>query len=445
MPANYVLLNKQTLTASAASVVFSAIPQSGYTDLKIVMSARSTTGGGWNDIHITFNGSGTYKDIFTYGNSNSGASSSDTTQIISRGSAGNSSTASIFGSSEIYIPNYRSSNQKVVSITEVTENNSSATNSAIIHMAGGLFTGTQAITTVTLTNGSGSFVTNSSFAIYGLADVNTTAVFAPFATGGDIVTTDGTYWYHTFLSSGTFAPAKSLSCDVLTIAGGGGGSAGGGGAGGLVYSTANSLLATNYLATIGAGGAGRGSDINGVSGSNSQLGALTAAVGGGFGAGGSAGNETGGSGGSGGGAGAAQGGTLITASGGIGSQGFNGGALSSASRTGGGGAGAGQNGFAGTSNTGGVGGDGVNTYSNLASATGTGANSGYYAGGGGGTSTSTTTRAGGLGGGGAGGGDSSTEAVAGTANTGGGGGGSRTGTGGRAGGSGIIIIRYSVV
>jgi hypothetical protein len=61
------------------------------------------------------------------------------------------------------------------------------------------------------------------------------------ASGGTI-TTDGTYWYHTFTTSGTFVPYENLTADCLVIAGGGAGAAtdgndtqggGGGGAGGL--------------------------------------------------------------------------------------------------------------------------------------------------------------------------------------------------------------------
>jgi hypothetical protein len=40
--ANYVLLERIELNASAASVTFANIPQTGYTDLKVVLSARET-------------------------------------------------------------------------------------------------------------------------------------------------------------------------------------------------------------------------------------------------------------------------------------------------------------------------------------------------------------------------------------------------------------------
>ena len=42
------------------------------------------------------------------------------------------------------------------------------------------------------------------------------------ATGGT-VTSDSTYWYHTFTSNGTFVPNQSLSVEYLIVAGGGGG------------------------------------------------------------------------------------------------------------------------------------------------------------------------------------------------------------------------------
>jgi len=63
---------------------------------------------------------------------------------------------------------------------------------------------------------------------------------SPKATGGTI-TSDATYWYHTFSANGTFTPLLSISgCEVLIVAGGGGGgygsaASGGGGAGGLLY------------------------------------------------------------------------------------------------------------------------------------------------------------------------------------------------------------------
>jgi hypothetical protein len=204
----------------------------------------------------------------------------------------------------------------------------------------------------------------------------------PKATGGT-VTDDGTYWYHTFTSSGTFTPLASLTADCLVIAGGGGGGGtnigGGGGAGGLLYSASQSLSVTPYTVTIGAGGVGSTTlAAKGLNGSNSQFGSITASVGGG--GGGSSLNGPGASGGSGGGGSNSAGSTGGSPTSG---QGYAGGTSDDNTMYpagGGGGSGAvGTNGN-GTNNAR-AGGSGLNTYSSFASATSTGA-SGYYAGGG---------------------------------------------------------------
>ena len=131
------------------------------------------------------------------------------------------------------------------------------------------------------------------------------------ATGGTI-TTSGAYTIHTFTSSGTFTPNGANSVDWLVVAGGGGGggnpssdSGGGGGAGGFRTGTGLGVTATAYTVTIGAGGAGgaqqNGSAGNGAKGGNSVFGSISS-TGGGFG-GGPGHTNSGGPGGSGGGGG----------------------------------------------------------------------------------------------------------------------------------------------
>jgi hypothetical protein len=429
MPSNYVLLERIELNASAASVTFANIPQSGYTDLKIVMSAITT--GGTQNCSIAFNGSTSNFSQRQIGGEGSSAYSASRTDNLNVALAnGTGYTANIAASNEIYIPNYLSSVAKSFSTESATENN--ATGADLVVRAHLWNPGTQAaISSVTIyaANGSGSFGAYSTFSLYGIADINTTPAIAPKASGGNIQT-DGTYWYHTFLSSGTFTPALVLSCDVLQVAGGGGGQGGGGGAGGLAYTASNSLTAQGYTVTIGAGGA------NTVSGSNSQFGSLTAAVGGG---GASSWGSVGQNGGSGGGGGSTSGTTVAggTATSG---QGFAGG--SGVSNGGGGGGGAGAVGSNGNG-TGGAGGVGSSTYSSWGLATSTGQNVGgtyYYAGGAGGGNNTGNTPTGGSGGGGNG---SNASPTAGTANTGGGGGGAYNAAG-QPGGSGIVIIRYTI-
>jgi hypothetical protein len=310
----------------------------------------------------------------------------------------------------------------------------------------GLWRSTAAITSMTLSQANGfTFQTGSTFTIYGIA---ATSVGAK-ATGGTIYS-DSSYYYHVFDASGTFTPTQSISADVLVVAGGGGGggNGGGGGAGGLTYYAAQSLTATNYTCTVGAGGNfGTSSGSAGTNGTNSQFAALTASVGGGYGTTSNIIFSVG-SGGSGGGGGAGNNGGTGTAG-----QGFSGGGSTSSPEYGnGGGGGAGAAGGAGTTTLAGGGGNGLSTYSSWGLATGIGQNiSGTYwiAGGGGGAINNGTGGAGGNGGGGAGTLTlSAGRATAGLANTGGGGGGGGGSAGspaygGGQGGSGVVIVRYA--
>jgi hypothetical protein len=453
MADNYILLERTELNTDAASVTFSNIPQSGYTDLKIVTSARGTASlsSGYVDGIITFNGSTTgYSERMVYGiGSSAGSLSQSSTGIKWNFATSSVATASTFGNSEAYIPNYTSSNNKSVSIDTVAENNSSTVN--ILALNAGLWSNTAAITSITITAGSGSFVANSTFSLYGIAALGTTPVIAPKAIGGNRIDNDGTFWYHTFTSSGTFTPLQGITASLLVIGGGGGGGhyvGGGGGAGGYQVFTSQALTATNYSCTIGAGGAGGTSAGAGTDGASTTFTGLSASIGGG---GGGTYNTAGRNGASGGGGTAATGFTA----GGTGTQGFNGGNAGGVSNNypagGGGGAGAaGQNGISDT--TGGAGGAGKNSESAWASVTGTGV-SGFYGGGGGGgvyQQIAGSAGAGGSGGGGAAGAiGGNNVGAAGVVNTGSGGGGA-SGTSaspkadGGAGGSGIIIIRYPI-
>jgi hypothetical protein len=440
MPANFVLLERTELNASAASVTFANIPQTGYTDLKVVLSTRTTdtTANDSTAIALQFNGdtASNYSRRSLVGDGASATSTNATTTSMRIGfTTTNGCTANTFGNGEFYVPNYTGSTQKSVSADAVAENNSTT----FIYSAlnAGLWTGTAAITSITVLTPSFSFLANSTFSLYGLAALGTTPVIAPKASGGNVIATDGTYWYHAFNSSGTFTPQTGLTCDALVIAGGGGGGnfaqSGGGGAGGLVGLTNQLLTTTSYAVTIGAGGATGGGSFNtqASDGTNSSIAGFTAAVGGG-GAGtydGRGGRNGGSGGGEGGRGGNASGGGSGTAG-----QGFAGGNGTTSNNEGGGGGGAGAAG-----NTGGQakGGNGLSTYSSWGAATNTGQNiSGtrWYAGGGGGYGAGTS------GGNGGGGGLGTPGVLPGTANTGGGGG--AWYDNGGAGGSGIIIIRY---
>ena len=111
----------------------------------------------------------------------------------------------------------------------------------------------------------------------------------PFTASGGTEITDGDNKYHVFTSPGTFSvlTGEKSKFDVLVIGGGGGGAgnnSGGGGAGGLVYipQPVSFPITGSETVTIGGGGEGRPDNSqDGVQGSDSTLGSLLTAKGGG--------------------------------------------------------------------------------------------------------------------------------------------------------------------
>lgn len=452
----YVPIQAITLSSPTTSVTFSGIPQT-YTDLVLVCSVANSTN--QQDVRINVNGdSGTnYSFTQVFGTGSSASSN--------RGSNYNWGLAGYIGTTQSNsITHFQNYSNTTTNKTMITRYNDPAN---LVVAAVSLWRSTAAINQIVVSFLANNFVAGSTFTLYGVGSGS------PKAFGGDRVVTDGTYWYHAFLSSGRFEPVQNLSCDVLVVAGGGGGSsyrAGGGGAGGLRAFTSQSLTAQNYTVTVGAGGTGAtqsgvfANGALGTNGSNSQFGSLTAATGGGRGGAGSP-TTAGASGGSGGGS-AADPSSQPNAGGaaspsGQGSAGGAGNNFATNFYGAGGGGGAGAVGSNGTSSGGGgAGGNGSSAYSSWGSATNTGQNiSGtfWYAGGGAGGAFSGLAGGGAVSGGNGGGGSlaafSSGQQIsggAGTANTGGGGAGSVStdaagnhGNGG-AGGSGIVIVRYLV-
>jgi hypothetical protein len=448
-----VLLEKVTVgAAGAASVTFSNIPQTGYNDLVMKVSAAGTNS---NWFGISFNGSTANfsgRDIEADGSSAYSYSRSDNLNVLLLDGTGN--TANTFSNGEMIIPNYTSSNYKSFSVDTVNENNATA---VITALRAGLWSNTSAISSITLTPYTGTISRYSTFSLYGVSNVNTTPTVAPKATGGDIIQTDGTYWYHAFLNSGSFTPATALTCDYLVVAGGGSGGfaiGGGGGAGGFRASTGNGLSPSSYTVTVGAGGASTASTSS--SGTDSSINSYVS-TGGGYGATGNAANSAG-SGGSGGGGshstlgqtgGAGNTPSTTPAQGYAGGTGAAGGGPYAYPGGGGGASGVGGNGNSGGSVSG-AGAAGANSYNSISvsswfTATSTGVSGLMAAGGGGGNNQSNGSPAGG-GSGGGGNGVGYGTGGSGTANTGsgGGGGGNTAPQAGGAGGSGIVIVRYTV-
>jgi hypothetical protein len=171
MPANYVLLERVEVGETAvSSITFNSIPQTGYTDLKIVVSARdsSTADAAGNLYNISFYGSTTtYTNRLLYSDGASVGSATVYTRMIGEATTSAAgSTANTFGNSFLYIPNYAGSTNKSFSIDAVTENNAAT---AWAFLAAGLWSQTAAITSITLTPLVGTSIKQYSTAtLYGI-------------------------------------------------------------------------------------------------------------------------------------------------------------------------------------------------------------------------------------------------------------------------------------
>ncbi len=170
MPVTYSLIASNTLGSSAASVTFSAIPNT-YTDLIVKLSTRTDLADTSVNIYTTFNGdtatnySGTRVAYYAGGVDTQRSSNA---VRFSQGpwSAGTNLTATTFANSELYIPSYLASQNKSVNSFDAVENNNATT--AYVITTANLWRNTAAITSITMAPYSGNFVSGSSFFLYGI-------------------------------------------------------------------------------------------------------------------------------------------------------------------------------------------------------------------------------------------------------------------------------------
>ena len=166
MANTYELIASVTVGAGGASTIdFTSIP-STYTDLLCKVSLRATSNplsAAWCDTSLTFNASTGFTERILFGNGS--AASSGSGSGISIRTPSTASTASTFGNSEIYVPNYAGSAQKSVSIDNVTENNATQVYDGI---AAGLWSNTAVINQLTITASSTTFAQYSTAYLYGV-------------------------------------------------------------------------------------------------------------------------------------------------------------------------------------------------------------------------------------------------------------------------------------
>jgi hypothetical protein len=165
MPNTYTLISSNVLGSSAASVTFSSIPAT-FTDLVLKVSNRTNDTGVGNGFTLTYNGVSTnYSNTSIYGDGSTSASSRSSTAGMMWVN-GSTETSNTFASVELYVPNYAGSTYKPSSNFAAMENNAAAT--TYIGAQARLWSNTAAITSMTLTPSVGSWVSGSSFYLYGI-------------------------------------------------------------------------------------------------------------------------------------------------------------------------------------------------------------------------------------------------------------------------------------
>jgi hypothetical protein len=174
MPNTYYLIESATVgSGGSSSVAFTSIPQT-YTDLKVVTSLRSTTGGAVTySLFMKMNNltSSIYSQKALEGNGATTTSFSQSgvdTAVRSSVVNGAGATASTFSNSEIYIPNYTGSTKKSASIDSVSETNATT---VYLNLIAYLIDSTDAITDLTFTTepaGGVAFAEHSTFYLYGI-------------------------------------------------------------------------------------------------------------------------------------------------------------------------------------------------------------------------------------------------------------------------------------
>ena len=149
-------------SGGAASITFSAIPDT-FTDLLLVVSARDSDTGG-AVIFVRPNGSTANGTTRWLRGSGSAVASNTETSIIARSNSGDR-TANTFGSCSVYIANYTSSSYKSFSLEGVEENNATG---AFMDIGAGLWSVTDSITSLRIDPGVANFVQYSSASLYGI-------------------------------------------------------------------------------------------------------------------------------------------------------------------------------------------------------------------------------------------------------------------------------------
>jgi hypothetical protein len=167
MATTFTLIKTVTIgSGGASSIDFTSIPNT-FTDICLKYSLRSSAASGSAGYYGTY----TFNSLTTnisqraiYGNGTSALTTLSST-ILSYMSGASDYTSLTFSNGELYIPNYTSSNYKMMNQDAVTENNAT---SVYTFLYSGLWASTAVINAIGLIPAGGSFVQYSTASLYGI-------------------------------------------------------------------------------------------------------------------------------------------------------------------------------------------------------------------------------------------------------------------------------------
>ena len=164
------------LGSAAANITFSSIPQTGFTDLFIVLNTRAVmpSNAEGDNIFAQFNSiTSGYSSRTLVGTGSTVASYTNPNNITSKVFIGTSASTIVAGSawssSQVYIPNYTSSANKSISTESSAEGNTSTAFQVYNWISAGLMSNTASISSIAFTHANGyDFALGSSATLFGI-------------------------------------------------------------------------------------------------------------------------------------------------------------------------------------------------------------------------------------------------------------------------------------
>jgi hypothetical protein len=162
MPSTYTPIATTTLGSTQASVSFSSF--SGYTDIKLVMNARTSDGSGYFNIYPNNDGSSLYSRTYLYGNGS--AAGSGRTSNSTTGLQMNCATSSQDVNSYPVSADFMSYGSGSVNKTILVR--AGSTDVALVESWVWLYRNLSAISSIVISANTTTFTAGSTFTLYGI-------------------------------------------------------------------------------------------------------------------------------------------------------------------------------------------------------------------------------------------------------------------------------------